>query len=127
MSLTAAALRTAAEKPRTVTRVETPIGEAFVRTMTALERDEAEEACHHGREASQTRLSYSGCLVAACLCDAEGELVFADQAEGRRVLSACDEGIVYPLYAEALRLSGRRKSDQEAVAKKSGTGDGSAT
>lgn len=126
MPLDANAFRTAAEAPRKVTRVDTPIGEAFVRTMNALERDDAEEAAVRSRGTGH-RLSYAACLVAACLCDEKGDLVFADQEQGRDLLTRTDEAIVWPLFGEAQRLAGRLKADREATEKKPETGNGSGT
>lgn len=116
-----------AAQPRLVVSVETPHGDFHLRKPTALEVDQAEGAFAASRETGSEPLSYSACLVAACLCDAEGNLVYADQDAGRRILSDVPAEVIAPLARQAGPLAGLGAAAKERLEKNGDASDGDAT
>jgi hypothetical protein len=114
----------AAAKAREIVPVVTPSGRFHLRKPSALERDEAEEAFVAARDGDGPKLSFSACIVSACLCDETGKLIYADQSHGRRVLSDVDADLLAPLFAVASRLAGLGKREAEAIEKNGDASDG---
>lgn len=87
-----------------VERVETPIGEMFVRSMPAGKRDEFEQLSAFANRDKTPVSNVRARIVAACACDEDGAPVFgdADIAE----LSALPADVLDPIFNKALALSG---------------------
>lgn len=101
-----------------IATVETSEGLAFLRSLSALERDQWEHWYYSDVDAH--RGLFRASLVAACLCDEKGVLLVEptyDPSHRKAILSIANAPaeFVDPLFARAGRLAGVT-SDDEAKA-----------
>ena len=103
--------------PEFVTRkVDVGMGEdACIRTIPAKERDAYHESINDGKRTNLVNMSAR--LVARCLCDDEGVLLYPDANEGAAIIGEWDGGRVDSLYRECMKLNRMRDTDIEEAAK----------
>jgi len=119
---TADSILEALKTPRRTEPVEAMGGTAHVAAMTAEERDAWELAT---AAKSTGPRNVRGALLAATLCDAEGNQLFSDPDAASKLakLPARD---IEPLIAVAFELNGLGAKDMDELAGKSPSGDAAA-
>lgn len=110
---TFAALASAAPE---IATVETSQGTAFLRSLSALERDQWEHWYYSDVDAH--RGLFRASLVAACLCDEKGVLLCEPtysplHVQTIRSIASAPADFVDPLYARAGRLAGVTRDDEQ--------------
>jgi len=99
-------------------RVTVPeLGEVWVRTLTAGERDEYEQECFHARAASTNDHvpNARARLLVRTLCDARGQALLTPADVD--ALGAQPIHVIQPLYNVAARLNALTQQDREELEK----------
>ncbi len=98
---------------------------ACIRTLTARQRDDYDQSIDDGKRRDIANISAR--LVAICLCDAGGELLFPDPAEGAKVVGAWPTVVVERLFHACRTLNQMGAAAIEDAAKNSETGPDSSS
>lgn len=93
-------------------------GEVYVAELRADERDRVETDWMNVRE-GDSLIGFRAYIAAACLCDAERNLLFAKPGEVYRKLGQKDASGVTRIFTKACELNGFTKSDQDELLKNS--------
>lgn len=93
-------------------------GEVYVAELTASERDAIETKWLEARD-GESMIGFRGYIVAACLCNAERELLFAEPGKVFRQIGNKDARGVTRIFTAATELNGFTKSDQDELVKNS--------
>ncbi len=89
--------------------------DAYIRTLTAKERDAYDASIDDGVRRNVDNISAR--LVCLCLCDEAGKLLFPDAKEGAAAIGKWPTSIVEPLYHECRKLNRMGKDAVEEAAK----------
>lgn len=105
-----------------------PVGEFFIRYLSALERDKFEEHWQKYRQNKNTVFGIRGFMVAFCLSDAEGNPEFNsgdgesptnEFVETANKIGSIPAANIQPLFSKAMEINGFSKNDVEELEKKS--------
>lgn len=91
---------------------------AHVRDMTALARDAYDNSLYDD-DGKRRPENLSARLVARCLCDEEGVLLYPNAEEGARIIAEWPTWLVEPLFIAARKLNLMGRQDLEEAAKNS--------
>ena len=105
-----------------VEKVEvTELGDhCFLRVMSAKNRDAYDASVFDGETRNVGNLSAR--LVARCLCDEDGKLIFDNRGLGEKTLGDAPTNVVEFLYHECRRVNGMGQKAVEEAAKNSNDG-----
>lgn len=107
-----------------IIKVDTPIGEFYMRRQSGADRFRMLEVQRGLRDAGHEVIP-PGLVVAASLITADGEYVFKDVAEGFKICDGMERRILDVLFNKALEITGIGEKSLEDAEKKSFSGQSS--